>query len=144
MAYASQTDLTNVGMPALALGTLTTQQINAALDNASTYADGFFRARWGTNAVPLVAWDSAVTEAVAKIAAYRLMAIRGYNPEAGRDSQFRQGYDDAVDWLNKVQRQQAHPLVTLAAGATARQEPNLTSSSIVDLSTGASAPTRGW
>lgn len=144
MAYATQTDLTNVGVPAQAITPLTQAQINAALDNASTFADSFFRARWGTNAVPLQAWDSAVTEAVAKIAAFRLLKVRGYSPGSGADRQFREGYDDAVAWLEKVQRQQAHPLVTLASNATPTVQPNLVSGSVIDLSNGARGTNRGW
>lgn len=144
MAYATLTDLTNSGLPAVSLTTLTSQQILAALQAASDFADTFFRARWGQSAVPLVAWDSSVTEAVAKIAALRLLRIRGYSPSSTADQQFQLGHDEAVDWLNKVQRQQAHPLVTLALSSTPILQPTLISSSVVNLASGATRGNRGW
>lgn len=144
MAYATQTDLTNVGLPAVALGNLTTPQILAALQNASDLADASFRARYGATAVPLVTWDSTITQAVAKIAAFELLVVRGHKPGGPDYNLFRQRYDDGVAFLQAVQRQQAHPLVTLAGNATARQEPSLSSSSVVDLAGGGRAPNRGW
>jgi len=143
-AYASPTDLTNVGCPAAALTTLTNSQILAALESASEFADTFFRARWGSNAVPLLAWDSAVTEAVAKIATLRLLRIRGYSASSTADQRFQLNHDEAVDWLNKVQRQQAHPLVTLAANTTPMLQPKLISSSVVNVATGRTSGNRGW
>jgi phage gp36-like protein len=145
MAYATQADLLTYGFPSSALGTLTVQQITTQLQSASEFADSFFRARWGATAVPLVAWDSTVTEAVAKIAALRLLKVRGYSPNSTADQQFRQGYDDAIEWLDKVQRQQAHPLVTLAStGVAGSVQPQVVSSSVVDVSSGRSSGNRGW
>lgn len=144
MAYASQTDLTNVGLPANALATLTTQQISAALQSASDRADAAFRARYGINSVPLVTVDSTIVQAVAKMAAYELMVVRGMKPGGPDWELFKTRYDDAIAYLDRIQRQQAHPLVTLAGGASAPQQPNLASSSVVNLSNGASGTNRGW
>ena len=146
MAYASQADLLTVGMPAVALGDLSPAQISAALQNASDKLDEGFRGRYGDGPSPLLlTWDSSITEAVAQIAAYKLVNIRGYDPDSGADSTFRDGYLDAMTFIDRVQRQQAHPVVTVAgtplAGAV---QPNLVSSSVVNLATGGSAPNRGW
>lgn len=143
MAYASQTDLTNLGMPQAALATLSSTQINSELQAASDFADGFFRARWGMNAVPLAAWDTSVTRATAQIAAYYLVRLRGYDARSTADQRFKDGHDEAVVWLDKVQRQQAHPNVTLAATAAPLQ-PIFTSTSVIDLSTGDTGNNRGW
>ncbi|HTQ46660.1 MAG TPA: phage protein Gp36 family protein [Polyangiaceae bacterium] len=145
MAYASITDVQNLGVPAQAIGFLTDTQQNAILQSASDYADTFFRARWGTHAVPLLAWDSSVTEAVAKIAAYRMIRVRGFKSNASADNELRQGHDDAVNWLHLVQRQQAHPSVTVAqANAPGSQQPLLISSSVVNVLSGSTGPNRGW
>lgn len=144
MAYATQTDLTTVGLPTNALGPITAAQITAALQNASDRADASFRARYGPTAVPLVLWDSTITQAVAKVAAFELMVIRGMKPGGPDWELFRSRYDDAIEYFDRIQRQQAHPQVTLAGGATAPQQPNLTSTSVVDLSSGATASKRGW
>lgn len=144
MAYATATDLANVGCPAQALVTLTTAQITASLQVASDFADTFFRARWGQTAVPLLTWDTAVTQAVAKIATLQLLRIRGFSPNSTADQLFQRSYDDAVDWLNKVQRQQAHPLVTLAQNAAPPLTPLLMTQSVVFVASGVTAKNRGW
>lgn len=144
MAYATQADLTNVGLPAAALATLSAGQISAVLQAMSDHADAAFRARYGTSAVPLAAWDTTITEAVAKLAAFRLMVIRGMKPGGPDWELFRTGWVDAEAYLDRIQRQQAHPQVTLAGNATAPQQPNLTSTSVIDLSNGATGPNRGW
>ena len=145
MAYAAMADVYNLGVPAQAVGFLSTTQQTAILQASSDYADGFFRARWGSTAVPLVSWDAAVTEAVAKIAAYRMIRVRGFKSNASADGELRQAHDDAVNWLHLVQRQQAHPLVTLAnANAPGAIQPNLVSSSVVNVLTGATGKNRGW
>lgn len=151
MAYASSTDLTTVGLPAVALGPLTGAQISAALQNASDFADTYLRARYGTLAVPLLVnastggYDTSLVQAVAKIATYYIMIVRGMKPGGPDFELFLTGYNQAVDWLNKVQRQQAHPLVTLAAvnqpGST---QPAFASGSVVNLASGQIAPNRGW
>lgn len=150
MAYATQSDLTNVGLPSAALGNLTNAQITAELQAASDYADSFFRARWGNDSVPLLTWDTTITRVVAQIAALYLLRVRGYDPRSTADQRFQTAHDEAVAWLEKVQRQQAHPKVTLAnenngpSYASRLQQPNLISTSVVDLSTGARKPNRGW
>jgi hypothetical protein len=146
MAYASQADLLTVGMPAQALGQLSPAQIGGALQNASDKLDEGFRGRYGNGPSPLLlTWDSSITEAVAAIAAYKLMKVRGFDPDSGADSTFRDGYNDAMIFIGNVQRQQAHPVVTVAGtplpGAV---QPNLISSSVIDLASGRRAPNRGW
>jgi phage gp36-like protein len=146
MAYAAESDLVAVGMPPQSLGQLSPDQINAALQNASDKLDEGFRGRYGDGPSPLLlTWDSSITEAVAQIAAYKLIKVRGYDPDSGADSTFRDGYMDAMQFIDRVQRQQAHPVVTVAgtplAGAV---QPNLISSSVINLANGRRAPQRGW
>lgn len=142
--YATQADLQNI-LPQTAFGTLTPTQINAALQQASDEADGYFRNRWGKASVPFVAWDTSVTRHVADIAAYYAMQTRGYRSQSGADSEFEKKYLAAVAWLDKVQKQQITPLVTLAAtGLPGSVQPNLVSTSVVDVSSGRVAPNRGW
>lgn len=142
MGYAQQDDLTSLGMPQTALVNTSPTQVAAQLQAASDFADSFFAARWGRANVPLVAWDSAVTLAVARVAVWYLATVRGIQAGNPDFDIFRLGYTDAETWLNKVQRQQAHPLVTLAG--TAPQQPNLVSSSVVSIMNGRRCPNRGW
>jgi phage gp36-like protein len=144
MAYAQQSDLTNVGLPQTALIDLVPTQINAQLQAASDFMDGFFGNRYGRANVPLVTWDTSVTLNCARITVWYLMTTRGIQAGNPDFEIFRLGYTDAVDWLNKVQRQQLSPLVTLIGGAVAPQQPNLISSSVVSINSGRRAPNRGW
>lgn len=146
MAYCAPADLVLVGWSANTQGQLNVAQITQACQNASDYADGFFRARYGVGSCPLLAWDSSITLAVAKVAVWYLICIRGFNPNANADQNFRTQYDDAEKFFNNVQRQQAHPLVT-PAGSSANegaQQPRLISTSVVDVSSGRRASNRGW
>ena len=145
MAYASISDLTTVGLLSTALGSLTPAQQNAALQNASDFADTFFRNRYGDGPSPILQppYDTQVVEAVAQIAAFRLVRMRGFNPE--RDGQFLDGYNIAVDWLNKVQRQQADPVVVLTTeNLPGGSQPFNFTASVINLANGGRARNRGW
>lgn len=142
MAYATKSTLTDLGCPQTALVNLVDTQINAQLQAGADFMDTFFAARWGRANVPLVAWDSTVELNNARITIWYLVTTRGLQAGNPDYNIFRLGYDDAVDWCNKVQRQQAHPLVTLAG--TAPQQPNLVSSSVVSIMNGRRCPNRGW
>lgn len=146
MPYASQLDLQAVGMPPQAFGQISQAQIAAALQNASDYVDSFLRARYGMASVPLLAWDSTITKATAKVAAYYLIVDgRGINPNSTDWTIVRTGYEDSVEYLNRIQRQQAHPNLTLAAtGLPGSIQPNVVSSSVVNLASGGRASNRGW
>jgi phage gp36-like protein len=146
MAYAALSDFFTYGMPSQAQGQITNAQILAALQDASDELDGYFRGRFGDGPSPLLlAWDTQVTKAVCKIAAYNVISVRGYDPTSSSDVSFKTNRDEAIFWCEKVQRQQAHPIVTVAGTPLAGSvQPNLISSSVVNLATGARAPQRGW
>lgn len=144
--YATLTDLTLYGIAATALGDPTTGPVptavrQAALDAASKVVDSFYRGRYP---LPLLAWDIETTQATCKIAAWELLNIRGYNPASGADVNIRDRYQDAMGWLNRVQRQAAHPNVTPSAAQVQYTQPMVITSSVVDLATGATARNRGW
>lgn len=142
--YASLTDIYALGVPQQAIQAYTTQA-TANLLKASSLADNYFRARWGSQSVPLLAWDDTITDAVAKIAAYWTLRVRGYASNNAGDQDFRKGYEDAVHWLEKVQKQQAHPQVQLAAyNQPGSVQPKVISSSVTNLETGSTQRSRGW
>lgn len=145
--YASITDLYAYGFPLTAQGNLKSDQLDDALVAASAMADSFLVARY---ALPLVnpQTEIALVEAVAKIAAYQLLSIRGYNPASGADVNIRNRYEDAIRWLNLVQRQQANLLnQPLPVTGTQYNQPTLISNTLINLDTGFSGGTgniRGW
>lgn len=144
MAYCGQADLVNVGLPGTALVNVSPTQIAAQCQAASDFADTFFAGRYGRAAVPFQSWDSSVTLAVARIAVWYLMTTQGLQAGNPDYDIFRRGYEDAEAWLNKVQRQQAHPLITLNGNSPPPQQPNLVSSSVISIASGRRAPQRRW
>lgn len=142
MGYASLTDLVNYGLPATALANLTTGQQQAAVDDASDIVNSYLNGRYQ---LPLLQWDTSITQATCVIAAYNLLSIRGYNPASGADVNIKSRYDHAISWLEQVQRQAAHPIVVQSPdpnGAT--RQPFVSSNSVIFTATGATAPSRGW
>lgn len=124
-AYAVQADLANV-LNAAASASITSGQQNAALASASDYADSYFRAQF---TLPLISWGQDVTDAVCEIAAYRLMMLRGYNPESGSDVGLRQRYEDAIKWLERVASGKTVPNVSDSASGGVEGGPFIISSS---------------
>lgn len=143
--YASAADLVTYGLPATALGILTLAQQNGALEQASRKLDALFAGRFGQPGVPFLAWDTTVTEACAKVAAFDLLCLRGFNPASAADVNIKDRHDEAMKWAEKVMKQQAHPNVTPAiAPLPTYAQPTVISSSVADLNTGASSLNRGW
>lgn len=68
---------------------------------ASSIALSYLRKRYG---LPLVSWSDDVKAAVADIAAYRLLRIRGVNPANGRDLVAKEANDAAIQWLGDIAR----------------------------------------
>lgn len=142
MTYASVPDLYTYGAPEKAFGQLTDAQKVAALAAASNDVDAFLRGRFE---LPLSAWDSSITEAACRIAAYNLLSVRGYNPASGADVNIKDRRDQTMYWLGQVQRSQAHPNVTPAQSDSPNyDQPLVISSSVTNLATGGTARNRGW
>lgn len=141
MPYASRTDLTAYGIPANALGGLTTAQQDAALDAASKRVDSYLRGRYG---LPLIAWGVEITQATCVIAAYQLMHTRGYNPASGADVNIENRYHETIAWLEQVQRQAAHPDVTPQPAAPTYNRPTVISSSAIATGSSRTGKNRGW
>lgn len=141
--YATIAELYALGSaPEIAYGDLDDPTKLAALQAASEIVDDHIRARYS---LPLIAWGFSITEATCKIAAYNLLSDRGYNPGAGADVNIRDRYVDAMAFLERVQKQQAHPNVTPQPNDTPDyQQPFVSSFSVIDTATGRTAPNRGW
>ena len=141
--YAQISDLTTYGLPAVAIGpNLSPTTLNGILTAVSTKMDSYFRGRY---ALPFVTFDVDVVECCAKIAAFEVLRIRGYDPENAGDKAVKDGHDEAIKWLDKVQRQQAHPNVTpQPSQSPTYQQPFVQSQSVVNVATGQTAPNRGW
>lgn len=111
--YASIDDLTQAGLPAGALASLDKRTWNQALIRASSLAASYVGAKY---TLPLAApFDPQLTDAVCQIAAWRLLCLRGFNPDNDGDKVVRQGFLDATEWLTRVANGQAQIQVVTEA-----------------------------
>lgn len=97
--YADTTDLARLGIATAALSGLATATQEDALDACSAMADSYLGGRY---ALPLSSWGDDLRLHVAGMAAFRLLAGRGYDPQKGGDEVIRMAWDDAIRWLERV------------------------------------------
>ena len=129
--YATATDFANYAVPALATADIDPAVITAELESASRRADDYLGARYP---LPLSQWPSSLTMMVCYIAARNVLATRGYNPDSGSDALVQTRYEEAIAWLEGVERQRIHPQVVAATVA----DPNYQLPQVF------SFPSRGW
>lgn len=142
MGYAQLADLYRFGAPATAFGNISTGDQQAALDEASGRVDEFLAARYP---LPLISWPTSITEYTCRIATWNLLSARGYNPTMGGDSNIKDRYDNAIEMLTLVQKQQLHPAVVPQPNqAPTYEQPAVYTFSAVDMGTGAIDNDRGW
>ena len=108
-SYATTSDLAAYGLPSAVLSTIDPATQQEALDAASAKADGYIRSRF---VLPLKTWGLDLRQAVAKLAAYDLMSVNGFNPEAGADENLRMRAQDAEKWLANVGKGEISPAFT--------------------------------
>lgn len=141
MSYASTSDLTNMGLPAQALGKLTPTQVQAALDTTAAEIDSYLRGRYD---VPLASPPAEIVQANAILAAAELLTIRGWNPENPGDAALMDRAAQKRGWLRDVQRGAAHPNIPEPTTGALVGRPTLLSSSTVAVGSSSTAVNRGW
>jgi phage gp36-like protein len=96
--YALASDLTGtIAAAALAHPSTNLAAQNAQLLRASEFMDGYFKDQY---LLPLQTWGADVVDKCCEIAAYRLVRLRGFNPEA--DGSYLTDYKMAIEWLESV------------------------------------------
>jgi len=109
-AYAVLADLTSYGLQSTApLGSVTPTQQQKAIDAANSLADGYLGARFK---LPLTAWGIDLTEAVIAVARFKLLVVRGFNPEGKNAEAIVEAKNDALRWFENVSRGAVTPVVT--------------------------------
>jgi phage gp36-like protein len=112
--YATTADLANtMSAQALAHPSTGTTQQNAQLLRASEFVDGYLRDQF---VLPLTFWSSDVVQAVCDIAAYRLVCLRGFNPE--KDGLYKDNFDSTIRWLEGIAKGHIAPDVTDASSGS--------------------------
>jgi phage gp36-like protein len=116
MAYATETELSYLGLPASILDPIAGAAKTAGLDAASDIADSYLRKRY---TLPLSAYGSDIKRAVCAIAGWILLSSHvGFNPEADSDRAVRQAYLDAIAWLESVAKGSVDPAEIVDATPT--------------------------
>jgi phage gp36-like protein len=106
-AYATRADLALQSLSAPAASAISTAAQDAALEAASRVVDSYLASRYDP---PLQGTPPAdIVSATCDIAAYRLMKLRGFNPQTGDAEQFLAGYDRALRYLRDVADGKATP-----------------------------------
>lgn len=113
-SYATMTDLTRLGLPAAALEGIPTADQQAALDAASSTADGYLASRFK---LPLTVWGDDLRRAVCQVAAYDLMTTRGMAPDSPEAVLLGDRSKGAMAWLRDVADGRVTPVVTETAPA---------------------------
>jgi phage gp36-like protein len=140
--YATIAELYQYGAPSKAFGALDAGTLNAGLAAASAEVDSMLRGRYS---LPLLTWDESIKRWTCQIAAYQLLAVRGFDPRAGGDANLLARYDQAMRELGEVQRQARHPLVTETPIASSTYvTPLVISSSTLRTGAPQTATNRGW
>lgn len=111
--YASLENLYSLGAPESAFDGVSTDAQETGLVAACDMVDSYLRERF---TLPLVAYGADLTRAVCIIAAYDLLAGRGYNSQPGSDSaQAEVRYEKVIQWLRDISRGDVTPVVTDSA-----------------------------
>lgn len=109
--YVAPAQLVLYGLNRNAIQKVSLDEQNAACAAASATADSYFRGRYP---LPFLSYDVDITMRVAHVAIWLLLSSRGRNPESGYDDQIDKRYEEALAWFGCVQRQAAHPNVTVS------------------------------
>jgi phage gp36-like protein len=111
LPYCTKADLL---LPSEALAELQDADIAKAIASATSEANAYLASQYTLPLIPntdpdsgLPVWPAALTNAVAQIATYRALILRGYAPQAGQNDTFRDGYKDAVTLLKAVSKSDA-------------------------------------
>lgn len=99
--YATTTDLTRIGLLGSALANVDMNAQLEALQYASAVADSYLQSHFE---LPLIDWGYDLVGVVCAIAAWTLLAARGYNPQSNSDENIRRRYEDALKWLDEVSK----------------------------------------
>lgn len=90
-----------LGMASDALASIPSQTRAAVCSAASDLALSYVAKRYAT---PLVSYGDDLKRAIAHIAAWDALALRGFSPVAGSDASIERRHDNAIAWLRDVAR----------------------------------------
>jgi hypothetical protein len=111
-ALAVIADVYAHGLSLVACGNVSVQDQQSMLDARNAYAESKLRGRYK---FPLISWGVDLRMAIGQMTAYDIICRRGFNPAAPGDVNYKLRHDDAVKWLDGVERQNTHPAIVDSA-----------------------------
>lgn len=106
--YATVTEARELGLSGRAFVETDQVAFQRNIQEASDYASSFLANQY---TLPLVEWGDDLTGAVAKIAAYEFLSVRGLNPDnGGSDKNVKDRADAARTWIQMVGAGKATPV----------------------------------
>jgi phage gp36-like protein len=114
MPYVTLADLSQA-MPPAALTNIDPAVLQSKLDDAEATANGYLGVRY---TLPLVQFGHDLRRQVLAVAVYDVMSFKGFNPESGRDMNFRDRYNDALKWFQAVSLGNVTPVGIVDSGDT--------------------------
>jgi phage gp36-like protein len=107
-AYATVTDLAQLGVAPAALAAVTVPNQQAAIDAANALADGYLGQHFR---MPLTSWGKDLVAQVCRIAAYDAIVVRGSNPNAPGVEDLHDRWAAAIRWFEQVAAGKITPTV---------------------------------
>lgn len=142
MGYCTLSDLTTYGIPPTALGQITSQQQQAAIDGTAAYIDSKIRNRYP---LPLAPTPIEIVRCNAILAAEEILTVRGWDPSNAGDDGVMKRAAGQRQWLDDVQRGSAHLNVSTAnTTQSTYASPKIISSSTTSPFSGTTASNRSW
>ena len=106
--YLTVAEARQLGLSGRAFADTDVADFLANIAQASDYASSFLSNQY---TLPLLAWGDDIKGAVAKIAAYEFLSVRGLNPDnGGSDKNVKDRADVARDWFKMVGSGKATPV----------------------------------
>jgi len=112
--YAILADVFNSGIAKAAIPDtqVTPAQQQAILDAANSKIDSYIGAKFH---LPLVSWGADLNGAAVSMAAFGMIAFRGFDPEDPGDVVFKERRDNALAWLDLIGKGEVTPVVVDSA-----------------------------
>jgi phage gp36-like protein len=138
--YATTVDLGRLGMLGSALSAMDPNAQTEALQYASAVCDSYLQSHF---VLPITQWGYDLVGIVCAVAAWTLLAARGYSPMSQADQNIRKRYEDALKWLDEVSKGVQSPinLVDSSTAATTTEGADVTR---VDGFSVVTTSVRGW
>lgn len=117
-------DLYQYGAPTAVFGSLTDPQRTAGIQSAFDTFLGYVRARGQGD---LIAYDTSCKSKICHVAAYELLSVRGFNPNAGADRNYIDRNNAALMWFQDIGRSKTTPGLVFDVDKSIGSMPQVTS-----------------